>query len=1472
MAKLIFKVSSDVDKVIKLREEIVKLKQEISTMSKGDASKTQKRINQATKEITSLVTEAAKAGQVFENDLKKKIFDSSKTVNVLSAKIIEQKSIVKDVTADVRNLAEAYRNMSDININKGHTLKELQAARKALDEEKASLFGLQQEQAKARLSVKELKDEYSLLKDESKQVVNVNQGLVFSWKKMVGIIGGAAALKKLSSDIVNVRGDMEALGNSFEVLLGSRKKAEGFVSEIIQYAVDTPFSTSNISGAAQTLLGFNVEAEKVMPTLKQIGDISMGNAQRFDSLSLAFAQMSAAGRLLGQDLNQMINAGFNPLQVISEQTGKSIADLKSEMEKGGISSEMVAKAFEDATAEGGKFHGMLSKNADSINTIKNQLSGAFEEMYNNLGKKGEGVIKYSYKAGIALVKNYETVGKVLASSVAVLGTYKTALMLNELWERRLIITRALAIKKQIALNAVMNANPYTLLATTIVGLAGAVWTLSDSTSAAERAQKKFNKEKEDVIAREQEHKSKIESLIQITNDATLADEERSGALSNLIDMYPEIIQKYIDEEGHLINILKLKKEIANIQTLESKEKQENDLKDLDSLITQKEKELKTELSNTPNSQKRWVIEKELKELRADRDVLQKEITNEQEKEAFKNWQVGLKKLTDKQIQTQIEENRRRIKETEDQPLQDSLDKEYKVLEAELESRGGSSNYKKDKEKARKEWEDAKKELEKIQKDKDNFSSKQYLEAKKNVESKESIYKNLGGITDSPKSLKAEKGQPQEIQSQVRDQKKLEFQVIQARIDAMKEGNEKIIAQIDLNHKKELQTLEWNREDYLKKKIAIEKSIFETDEKNKGRMFDSSLVTLNAGEVGMFDSLKTGVDKKYSNQLSAIYTDLLTKYQGYTEKRLEVQKKFQIDRENLIKAGASQETLDENSYQEKNALEAIDSEFAMRENSFQSWVDSIVNMSLEKLKELLAEAQEELERMEQETPNDPKLAAQRAKVNTLSKTVETVESKGPDKRSVKAWGDLYKVLGKVDKQFEEIGDTIGGTVGDIIKSAGGIASATLQMVDGIKTLANSSAQAMDGTSKAAEKSITSVEKASVVLAIVGAALQVATKIADLLGGNDREKYEKAKENYESYVQVLDKIIDKQKELIETMTGDAAVKASERAIELTKKQMDATRALASDWLSSKKGSTFSGGNWRGADKVLKNYRKELKNLGYDITSVQNQLINLSPEDLRKIREELPKMWADFGDELSGSLDTIIDLEDKIEEIGLRLQEGLTQVSFDDIYSNFLDVLMDMDSSNEDLADNFEKYMQKAILNSMLLDNYKEKIKGWYAAFAKANEDDAGITKDEYDKLQEDWSSIVTDALKERDRLKELFDWKSEEEKQSSSKGGFTAMSQDSADELNGRFTYNNVVLEQLRGEALSQSEALNYLRANLGEVLLTTKDTRNIADEIRTIQVNSYLELQGIRENTGSIIKPIKQMASDIQEVKRNTSKL
>lgn len=92
------------------------------------------------------------------------------------------------------------------------------------------------------------------------------------------------------------------------------------------------------------MLGFGIESDKVMGYLKALGDISMGDSERFQSLALAFSQMSATGKLMGQDLLQMINAGFNPLKVISEETGKSIGELKDEMSQGKISAEMVQKA------------------------------------------------------------------------------------------------------------------------------------------------------------------------------------------------------------------------------------------------------------------------------------------------------------------------------------------------------------------------------------------------------------------------------------------------------------------------------------------------------------------------------------------------------------------------------------------------------------------------------------------------------------------------------------------------------------------------------------------------------------------------------------------------------------------------------------------------------------------------------------------------------------------------------------------------------------------------------------------------------------------------------------------------------------------------------------------------------------------------------------------------------------------------
>ena len=438
--------------------------------------------------LDELVTNAAKAGAEMETGFKRKIFDASQAVNGFTEKILAQKTVVKDIEADVKRLGDAYRIALKRNpLSANSKLEEYNAARKALDEEKAALFGLTQQQAEARLSVKKLRDEYALYKDEAKEVVETNNGIAISWKKALAVIGGTGVLKALGAEMIRVRGEFQAADTAIETLLGNKEKANALMSQVREFAKISPLEFSDVTAATQMMLGFNIEAEKVPRYLQAIGDVSMGNTQKFNSMTLAFSQMSAAGKLMGQDLNQMINAGFNPLQIMSEKTGKSIATLKDEMSKGAISAEMVQQAFIDATSAGGRFYQMSENASKEINGQLSMMQDAMDSVLNELGEKSEGVIMDGIQMTTSLIENYETVGKILAGLVVTYGAYRTAVMLttiatskHTIAEIALTNARVLARKAQMALNAAMLTSPYVLLATAVVGLGAAMWTFHDS--------------------------------------------------------------------------------------------------------------------------------------------------------------------------------------------------------------------------------------------------------------------------------------------------------------------------------------------------------------------------------------------------------------------------------------------------------------------------------------------------------------------------------------------------------------------------------------------------------------------------------------------------------------------------------------------------------------------------------------------------------------------------------------------------------------------------------------------------------------------------------------------------------------------------------------------------------------------------------------------------------------------------------
>lgn len=577
MAELKFRVQADYEKVQRLRDEITKLKQEIkgvdAIQDPTSFNKLNSKLQQISKELGNVTGKIAEASVAMETDFKQKIFAASQGVNDFTEKIIAQKGVVRDVAADVKRLGDAYReSVKSSPLTSDAKLAEWKAAKKALDEEKASLFALTQEQATARLSVKKLRDEYALLRQEGGGTAETMNLLTGKLKQMSGMLLGGMGLKELASRVISVRAEFESMETSLKVLLGGNEdRLNNIMGQIKEYALASPLNTKDMVGAVQMMTSFGIEAEKSIDYLKAIGDISMGDSGKFNSLALAFSQMSSAGKLMGQDLMQMVNAGFNPLEEISRKTGKSIGELKNEMSKGAITSKMVQDAFISATSAGGKFYGMASEGAKTLNGQISMLQESFDNMFNEIGSKGEGVVMSAVQAATYLVENYEQVGRVIVGLATSFGIYRTAVALATMTTNGYTIAETLAYTRMLLLekatkllNMTMLANPYVAAAAALGTLIGAIIATSDGISELDAAQNTLNETFKDAKEKQDQYKAATEQAISVASDDKSATDDRRKAMNLLISRYPSIIQKYIDEEGHLKNIIQMKREIAVI--------------------------------------------------------------------------------------------------------------------------------------------------------------------------------------------------------------------------------------------------------------------------------------------------------------------------------------------------------------------------------------------------------------------------------------------------------------------------------------------------------------------------------------------------------------------------------------------------------------------------------------------------------------------------------------------------------------------------------------------------------------------------------------------------------------------------------------------------------------------------------------------------------------------------------------------
>lgn len=429
----------------------------------------------------------------------------------------------------------------------------------------------------------------------------------------------------------------------------------------------------------------------------------------------------------------------------------------------------------------------------------------------------------------------------------------------------------------------------------------------------------------------------------------------------------------------------------------------------------------------------------------------------------------------------------------------------------------------------------------------------------------------------------------------------------------------------------------------------------------------------------------------------------------------------------------------------------------------------------------------------------------------------------DAKVKKAEKDVKAQLDELSDALTDVGKSIGGPAGEIISLIGEIGTFALTAMSGVEMAADTSANA-----------ISTVEKASVILAVISAVIQVATKIFSMFTKDDTtEKYEKTKEAYESYINILDRVIEKQLELAETLTGDTANAVYEAAIANIKLQSENAKVLGRQYLNSgASGKSHSKGysevedmsdeGWKQAAEALDMSVKEFKKkMGGRMTS----LFDLTDEQLAELQEHAGIFWSQLDSDTQKFADQIANGVGQVAEVLEQQIADTTLIDYASLRSDFQDLLTDMDADSADFADNFEEYMKNAIVNSMLKEEFMDSLMAWREKLNNAMDD--GMTEDEYNALKAEGQQLSNEMKVKRDAMAEMFGWNDNDDEREASKKGFASMSQDSADKLDGSFavvtshTYSiNEEVKSINSGTEKIAEKLSYLinmDKNMAEML-------------------------------------------------------
>lgn len=1445
MGKLVFRVASDWQEVVRLRTEIEKLKQTLFSMDSTQSPDTFKKLNaqlgENSKKMNTLIYDAAKAGATMENDFKKGIYDGEKAVNSLSEEIIKQKDIIRETQNDVSMLTEQYKKLGKYDPKRQSLSDELNRAKAALGEQKYALGELQSQQALARLSTKALKDEYALFKDESKAVITTNDEVGVSFKKMLATIGGIAMLKQVASNVVSTAGMFQKYESVLtNALDGSSDKAKAYLSDINSFAAKTNFQLDELTDDFIKFVNRGVTPS--MDAMKRMGDFTNTVAKPFDQLTEAILDINNPERwkefgVRVQTEGNKVKLSFRDMAVECDRTVESV--MKAVEQFGSMkgvegSTEAIAKTIE----------GQMSNLEDTITTALAEI-----------GLANQDLISGSISAVDTIVKNYDIIGKSILALIEIYGIYRAGLLINTIVEQgsvksiwaKITATKAATVA-QAAYNKVLAMNPYVAVGMAVVSLGIAVYTLADHTTYAEKTARSAAESMEKMKNASENLKNKINELLSVIRDETSTQYKKTDAYLKLQKILPEVFKNMDIEKIKLMDKLSLLEQINK-----ASDRREIIGAKTNVVLAQKEVDKINALIAADSKRGTYSgqYEIQLSDAKSKLEAAKKVVADIEKIQAEANRQ---KEAVDKKVVIKNKEFWTTQKKEAETALNSIASSQKKLMDA-GNFKGIDdavvNNYKDNVRKLK----EAEKELKVY-----DLSSKQENQAKKEAEKKR---KQQEQLAEQLLSLRRKSQQDE--------------------VNLMAEGTQKKLSQIDLDYQKELD--------------AIEKQRTEWEKTQKGKLTSEQESQLSISEENAFKAYQKSVSETNKEKLESdrkAWQEYFIQFGNYQEKRKNLIQKYDDEIAKLEEHSAERAT----KIAEKNqAIDQLDEQFGksihvmadLFEDASEKSVSSIQDIidKYELLIKYMSGTDESVSLINLESVGftDKDIAnLENGTINikditdAIKRLKEEVKGKSPwlsffsDMK--KGIDDIKNANGDTRKLGQGI-STIGGAITEFspaIKQFGSDISSIFgedlndeinNVIDGLSGL---------GQTAVGVGQIMSGDIAGGIMSAVSGVSQLVNAMGNLFGPDGTAYYEGVKEQLEAINEVYDRIIDKSKEDIVFGGGFTSVQAATQAMDNYEKKVINLQKIAA--ASGRAGASWKShsAEWHSNKNVgaIGGFEQMSDILGKSISSMTD-LYSLSGDELFLIQSQMPEAWSLIDARIRENLDSIVACKDEANELRDALNQAMTGVDFDSFYNGFIDQLSDMDTSFEDMCDNFEDYLRKSIMAGLVASQYQDRINALYEQWSDAAQSDKKITE-EANALKNQYRQIVNDMMRDREEMAKSFGWDASVTFQESSKKVSASVTQDSIDEVSGRFTALQIAGEEIKNQSITQSQSLNILTMKTDTLISINTETRKIADDTRDLIASSYLELVQISENTGAIIKPIQQMQKDMAEVKNNTKGL